>query len=250
MTNRTAPTINQCRGVHRCLQGFVIVFALLVSGCGFIDSSDPWDQWDALSAGERVSTAELTLLRACHDEPDTSDADCNPQTSDVVPAVALTAPEPGWYGTTFVCGGNLQFIRLRLHGDEPGLILWIGPIWDDRPLDEYASFAETAFGDRVLTSTSIDIAGTQGVQIQASEGIQLIGSPEGSPWLDIPATFILFKAESDGLFFAVIPHAKGGYFDNVEVRAAQVEIDTFVSKAIALTDTLAVDVPRTRSGCI
>jgi len=50
------------------------------------------------------------------------------------------------------------------------LNLCIGPVWDDRPLDEYASYAQAAFGDRALTSTIIDIAGTRGAQIQAWEG--------------------------------------------------------------------------------
>jgi hypothetical protein len=229
--------INRCQGVPRCLQVLVVVFASLVSGCGFADSSEPWDQWDALPAGERVIAAELPLLQACHGEPDTSDADsdCDPPTSDVVPATSLAATEPGWYGTTFACGGNLEFIRLSLDGE---LNLWIGPIWDDRPLDDYASYALAAFGERALTNTMIDIAGTRGVQIQASEGVQLAGFPEGSEWLDIPVTFILFKAESDGLFFAVVFH-----------DADQVNFDTFVAKAIALTDTLAVSVPRTRGGC-
>jgi len=228
--------IDRCRSVRRCLQVLVVVFALLVSGCGFADSSDPWDQWDVLPVGERISAAELPLLQACHDEPDTSDADsdCDPPTSDVVPATSLAATEPGWYGTTFACGGNLEFIRLSLDGE---LTLWIGPIWDDRPLGVYASYAQAAFGDRALTSTMIDVAGTRGVQIQASEGVQLAGFPEGSPGLGIPATFILFKAESDGLFFAVLPH-----------DADQVNFDTFVIKAIALTDTLAVSVPQTPSG--
>ena len=225
---------------RRCLHVFVVVFVLLVSGCGFADSSDPWDQWGALPAGERISAAELPLLQACHDEPDTSDADsdCDPPTSGVVPAASFVATEPGWYGTTFACGAKLQFIRLSLDGDDSDLTLWIGPIWDDRPLDEYASSAEATFGNRALTSTIVDIAGIPGVQIQASEGVQLAGFPESSAWLDIPATFILFEAESDGLFFAVIPH-----------RAGQVEVDTFVANAMALTDTFAVSVPRTRGGC-
>jgi hypothetical protein len=216
-----------------------VVFALLMSGCGFADSSGPWpqDQWGALPAGERVIAAELPLLQACHGEPDTSDADsdCDPPTSDVVPATSLAATEPGWYGTTFACGGKLQLIRLSLDGE---LTLWIGPIWDDRPLDDYASYAEAAFGDRALTNTIIDIAGTRGVQIQASEGVQLAGFPDGSPGLGIPATFMLFKAEPAGLFFAVLPH-----------DADQTEFDTFVAQAMALTDTFAVDVPRTRGGC-